>query len=202
MTSRCTLYLCTDGSPDALSIGNGLYHSLFRVTCERAAIRIASSGLHPAELRDTRWTSRCSITANSSTKFAWLPSLDVNSPPKEGAFSTRDNTPRKIVPRLGTSAFRDNGTSRESSATHVSRANSRHVFVLNSAAVEKMSYVIELKARVEQRCHPWITVWWASPYFFFFMIFVSVKHKYKNQEILYHILFFRHMLIKQSYFEQ
>lgn len=99
-----------------------------------------------------------SITANSSAKFACLPSLDVNpSPRKRVHFRPAVTRPEKSCPDWERARFRDNGSSRESSDTHVSRANSRHVFVLNSDAVEEVPYVIELKARererVEQRCH-------------------------------------------------
>lgn len=169
MTSRCTLYLCTEVRVPGRTV-YGEWSLSFSFPCHVRESRYPHRLLGSPPCRAARYAMNKPMLyygefIHEICVTAGPPTL--THPPEEGAFSTRDNTPRKIVPRLGTSAFRDNGTSRESSATHVSRANSRHVFVLNSAAVEKMSYVIELKARVEQRCHPWITVWWASPYFFF-----------------------------------
>lgn len=113
-----------------------------------------SAGLHPLSLRDMRWTSRCSLLRRIHPRNlrACRPSALTYPPSKRVHFRLAVTRPEKSCSDWERAHFRDNGGSRESSDTHVSRANNRHVFVLNSDAIEEVPYVIELKAgkRVEQ----------------------------------------------------
>lgn len=181
MTSRCTLYLCTDGSPAAHSIENArsLSFSLSRHVREsRVTLFGVFAGLHPLNLRVMRWTSRCSLLRRIHPRNlrACRPSTLTHPPSKRVHFRLAVTRPEKSCPDWERAHFRDNDSSRESSDTHVSRANSRHVFVLNSDAVEEVSYVIELKAgkRVEQEWVSSLNYSLMILIIFFFMIFVSV----------------------------
>lgn len=141
MTSRCTLYLCTDGSPDALSIENArsLSFSLPRHVRENCYSRHPSSRRVSPPLQPARCAmNRPMLYYGEFIHEICVPlsSLGVNLSPKKGALATR---PEKSCPewervRLGATV----PTSRESRVTHVSRTNSRHVFALNSDALEEM----------------------------------------------------------------